>query len=44
VPDLAHPQVSAPPAPFTLYLDYLRAHHGTVIALRELERLVPKKE
>jgi hypothetical protein len=44
VPDLAHLQVSAPPATYALYLDYLRANHGIVIALRELERLVSKLE
>lgn len=35
VPDLAHPQVSVPPATFKVYLDYLREHHFKVRSLRD---------
>ena len=44
VPDLAHPQVGVPPETFKVYLDYLRDHHYRVIALRDLETLLPGQE
>lgn len=38
VPDTAHPWVNTPPELFREYLDFLRDHHYTVIALRDLDR------
>lgn len=40
VPDTAHPWVNTPPELFREYLDFLRDHHYTVIALRDLDRYV----
>jgi len=40
VPDRDHPWVHTPPEQFKIYLEYLHAHHFTVIAMRDLARYV----
>jgi peptidoglycan/xylan/chitin deacetylase (PgdA/CDA1 family) len=43
VPDTAHPWVNTPPELFRIYLEHLKKHNFTVIALRDLEQYLPSK-
>ena len=40
VPDIAHPDYTTSVDVFTKYLDYMKAHHFKVIAMRDLSRYV----
>ncbi len=43
VPDTAHDWVNTPPELFREYLEFLKANHYTVIAMRDLQRYVKAK-
>lgn len=40
VPDIAHPDYTTTEAVFTEYLQYMKAHHFKVIAMRDLGKYV----
>ncbi len=40
VPDTAHPWVNTPPELFRVYLEYLKEHKFTVLALRDLDHYI----
>ena len=40
VPDMEHPPVSLEPATFKVMMDYLKKHHYTVIAMRDMAKYV----
>ncbi|MEI6947820.1 polysaccharide deacetylase family protein [Paraflavisolibacter sp. H34] len=43
VPDAAHPDYTTSETVFTQYLDYMKAHHFKVIAMRDLENLTRRR-
>lgn len=43
VPDIAHPDYTTSVEVFTEYLQYMKAHHFTVVAMRDLEKYVAIK-